>query len=85
MGRKAGLETTFPKLIMLRQFGTVTCTGGWSTIGAMILACFQGSQLQLSRPNAPIYGSLIRPNLGYGYASATGCTMDAVQGSGRCQ
>ena len=39
------------------------------------------SQLLLSGPNAPFYASLIKPNIGYGYASATGYTMDAVQGS----
>ena len=39
------------------------------------------SQLLLSGPNAPFYKSLISPNIGYGYASATGYSMDAVQGS----
>eukprot|EP01084_Bolivina_argentea_P027584 51264_1 len=37
------------------------------------------SELLLSGPNAPFYQSLIKPNIGYGYASTTGYTMDTVQ------
>ena len=35
----------------------------------------------LSGPNAPFFEALIQLSFGYGYASATGYTMDAVQGS----